>query len=229
MNKYLAVFLILWTLGNVHGEDCVPREYGEGKIVCVCNATYCDTLPSEFNVPDGGFLAYHSSKDGHRFHDIGGSFQESYQDDEVDTVFTVNRENTYQTMFGFGGAMTDAAGINIASLSESAQENVLRSYFAPEGSQYNMIRVPVGGSDFSTRAYSYDDVEGDDTLQNFALAEEDTKYKIPYIKRAIELNPRNILLFGAPWSSPKWMKTNNEFNGKGQLKEEYYQLWADYF
>ncbi|KAJ9573850.1 hypothetical protein L9F63_008774, partial [Diploptera punctata] len=103
------------------------------------------------------------------------------------------------------------------------------SYFAPEGSQYNMIRVPVGGSDFSTRAYSYDDVEGDDTLQNFALAEEDTKYKIPYIKRAIELNPRNILLFGAPWSSPKWMKTNNEFNGKGQLKEEYYQLWADYF
>ncbi|KAJ9600720.1 hypothetical protein L9F63_026142 [Diploptera punctata] len=229
MKLLTLAILGLWIQGNAHGEECAAREYGAGNMVCVCNATYCDSLPSQFNVPDGGFLAYVSSKDGRRFYNIAGTFQNTFQDGDAEAVFTVNQEITYQEMFGFGGAMTDASGINIASLSESAQENVLRSYFAPDGSEYNMIRVPIAGSDFSTHAYSYDDVEGDVELNNFTLAEEDIKYKIPYIKKAIELNSRNILLFGAPWSAPKWMKTNSQFNGAGQLKKEYYQVWADYF
>lgn len=36
-------------------------------------------------------------------------------------------------------------------------------------------------------------------------------------------------LFASSWSSPRWMKTNNDWGGIGLLKSKYYQLWADYF
>lgn len=38
----------------------------------------------------------------------------------------INPNVHYQTMEGFGAAFTDAAGINIRNLSQSAQENLLR-------------------------------------------------------------------------------------------------------
>ena len=44
----------------------------------------------------------------------------------VDAQCSVDRSTVYQEMFGIGGAMTDAAGINIASLSQDAQDNLLR-------------------------------------------------------------------------------------------------------
>ena len=48
-------------------------------------------------------------------------------------IYTVNKTETYQEIIGFGGAFTDAAGINIASLSKGAQENLLKSYYSPDG------------------------------------------------------------------------------------------------
>lgn len=39
----------------------------------------------------------------------------------------------YQRIRGFGGAMTDAAAMNILSLSAGAQDQLLRQYFSPEG------------------------------------------------------------------------------------------------
>lgn len=44
-----------------------------------------------------------------------------------------------------------------------------------------MGRVPIGGTDFSTRPYTYDDLkpgETDPTLAKFALAPEDLNYKV---------------------------------------------------
>ena len=41
-----------------------------------------------------------------------------------------------------------------------------------------MARIPIAGSDFSVRPYSYDDVEGDVELVNFAMQEEDILYKV---------------------------------------------------
>lgn len=53
-----------------------------------------------------------------------------------------------------------------------------RSYFAPEGIGYNLCRIPIAGSDFSIRPYSYDDVEGDVDLEFFALTDEDINWKV---------------------------------------------------
>ena len=45
----------------------------------------------------------------------------------------VNVNATFQSIIGFGGAFTDAAGINIQSLSANTQRNLLASYYATEG------------------------------------------------------------------------------------------------
>lgn len=68
--------------------------------------------------------------------------------------------------------------INIASLSPAAQTNLLAAYYNASGIQYTLGRVPIAGCDFSTRVYTYDDVPNDFDLTHFALADEDTQYKV---------------------------------------------------
>lgn len=83
-----------------------------------------------------------------------------------------------------GGAFTDSAGIILNKLSPELQKNLVRDYFGQDGLMYTMGRVPVGGSDFSTHAYSYDDTPNDESLSKFALQDGDLKDKIPFIKMA---------------------------------------------
>jgi glucosylceramidase len=60
------------------------------------------------------------------------------------------------------------------------------SYFSENGSNYSLVRVPMGGTDFSTRPYTYDDnvtqsVTGkteDLDLAYFALQPEDYDLKV---------------------------------------------------
>lgn len=144
------------------------------------------------------------------------------------TTITIDRDATQQEILGFGGAFTDATGINIQKLTEDVQIKLLESYFSPDGIEYNFGRVPMGGTDFSTEGYSYDDTDSPDSqLSQFELQQEDFDYKIPYIKQALEINP-DLELLASTWTAPKWMKTNGAYNG-GAIKNEYYQVWADYF
>ncbi|XP_018007354.1 putative glucosylceramidase 3 [Hyalella azteca] len=135
---------------------------------------------------------------------------------------------TYQTILGFGGSFTDAAGQNINSLSSETKEWLLRAYWAPEGIEYGVGRVPIGGSDMSPRGYTLDDVEGDVELVHWSLQPEDYNYKIPNMKRARQLSEQEVLIFGSPWSPPTWMKSNKMFNGTGYLLPEYWQPYANY-
>ena len=54
-------------------------------------------------------------------------------------------------------------------------------------------------------------------------------FQIPMIKRAEEIRGGPLKLFASPWSAPPWMKSNNDYKGRGHLLEEYYQVWANYF
>lgn len=53
-----------------------------------------------------------------------------------------------------------------------------RSYFSDDGLEYNLGRVPIGGTDFSVRGYSYQDNDTDANLKSFKLSEEDFNYKV---------------------------------------------------
>lgn len=49
---------------------------------------------------------------------------------------TIDPHQKYQKIKGFGGAMTDAAAINILSLSAATQDQLLRQYFSAEGTTF---------------------------------------------------------------------------------------------
>ncbi|XP_011305242.1 glucosylceramidase [Fopius arisanus] len=211
-------------LSTVHGDDCIPRKFDENSIVCVCNSTYCDSVEIEVPVK-GAFRIYTSSQSGQRLESQDGNFENCIDDRGA---LRLDPTTKYQTICGFGGAFTDAAGLNILSLSVPTQQQLIQTYFGRNGNRYNLGRVPIGGSDFSTRPYTLDDIPGDTTLANFSLAPEDISYKIPYMKKALDLNP-DLRFIAGSWTAPPWMKTDNQYVGLfGELKTEYYQTYADY-
>lgn len=206
--------------------------------MCVCSSESCDTLEPVQAKANGTYQIYSSDKDTDRFALGQGSVSPGIKlNDEKVTIYgktpttiTINRDVKQQEILGFGGAFTDATGINIRQLSEDVQTKLLDSYFGKDGLQYNVGRVPMGGTDFSTKGYTYDDTidnKADPQLEQFNLQPEDHEYKIPFIKKAKQINP-DLELLASTWTAPRWMKTNNAMNG-GAIKDEYYQVWADYF
>ncbi|XP_051167958.1 lysosomal acid glucosylceramidase-like isoform X2 [Leptopilina boulardi] len=214
-------FLALFSLAAAN--ECIPRYFGDGSIVCVCNSTYCDSTP-ETNVAPRSFLWYSSTKSGRRMDLTVGKMSNTSTSSRT---ITIDHKLQYQEIKGFGGAFTDSAGINIRNLSETTQENLFNTYFGEDGSRYNIGRVPIGGTDFSTRFYTYDDINKDTLLRNFSLASEDMDFKIPLMQRALRINPEMQFL-AAAWTAPAWMKTNDYYTGFGFLKKEYYQVYTDY-
>lgn len=112
---------------------------------------------------------------------------------------------------------------------------MINSYFGIEGIGYTLARVPIAASDFSLSYYSYDDTPDDFNLINFALKEEDIKYKIPYIQQALNLTKNRLKLFATPWSAPGWMKVDGSMTGgspiKGNLSasgNQYFKAFANY-
>ena len=174
----------------------------------MCNSTYCDTIPRPQVVPSPHFLVYTSNQAGLRFQKTNGTFDpsstetnfasydsssesdDSTYDNSTNNVY-IDSNITYQTMVGWGGAFTDATGINVNTLPETLQETLLQSLFGKNGQEYNVGRVPIGGTDFSTRAYSYDDGTEDPQLHNFNLTYEDHNYKV--VPLGVETRP--LVLF----------------------------------
>jgi glucosylceramidase len=147
------------------------------------------------------------------------------------TSVTVNAAQTYQTMSGFGAALTDAAAYDIQHDLTTAQRNaVMSSLFSPtSGIGISYLRLPMGACDYAKTAYTYDDVpagQTDPTLSNFTIA-HDLAYIVPELKQALSLNPK-LQIMASPWSPPAWMKTTDTLNG-GSLNPAYYQAYANYF
>ncbi|XP_026723248.1 glucosylceramidase-like isoform X2 [Athene cunicularia] len=228
----LSWLLLLQTVPWAAGaRPCSPKYFGRDSMVCVCNATYCDTLDPLVLPAPGTYVKYESSKAGKRLERSQGSFQRSLHTPGL--LLTLNVSVLYQHLKGFGGSLSDAAAMNILGLSQQAQDNLLHSYFSESGIEYNLIRIPMACSDFSVRPYSYDDVPHDYELTHFRLAEEDVKMKIPLLHRASAMSRRPLSLFASPWTSPGWMKSNGDVRGKGTLKgqagDKYHKTWANYF
>lgn len=241
MQPSTAVFLCVSAIliGARAAEDrCFPKRFASSSVVCQCNATNCADIGPI--LPENGRVAvYRSSMDGLRFARDVVEFNDPTASPEetgagsADLVMLLNANHTLQKIIGFGGAFTDAAAINWKLLEPALQNRLIQAYFGPDGLEYNMGRINMGGCDFSTRDYTYDDVEGDLALENFALAIEDTDYKIPMIHAANEAAAEKVLYFGSPWSPPAWMKKNGRTWGMGGMKGspggEYYRAWAQYF
>ncbi|XP_063002222.1 lysosomal acid glucosylceramidase-like [Elgaria multicarinata webbii] len=227
-----GLFVLLYgAVGVMGSQPCNRKYFGRDSIVCVCNRTYCDTQDPVTLPATGFFVKYESSKSGNRLQCSKGVFQDKNY--TPDLMLVLDPAKRYQTIKGFGGSITDSAAINILSLSPNAQQNLLRSYFSDVGIEYNLVRMPMASCDFSVRPYSYDDWLDDFELKNFSLVVEDVKMKIPVVHRAMAMSKRPISLYASPWTSPIWLKTNNDWKGKGSLKgqagDKHHKTWANYF
>lgn len=152
------------------------------------------------------------------------------KDDGRGLPIIIDDRQEYQSMDGFGFALTGGSAFHLKNMSDDARAKILREVFAADGNNagVNYIRLTIGASDLNSFVYSYDDMpEGktDFELKKFDLG-EDRHAVIPVMKEILAINP-NIKIMASPWSAPKWMKVSNNVRG-GSLKPECYDVYARY-
>lgn len=146
---------------------------------------------------------------------------------ETPTEITINPEEKYQTITGFGGSFTQATATLLNQLSNTNRRKILEAYFGDDGARYSLTRTHINSCDFSTHHYAYATQPGDTTLKSFTI-DEDRKDLIPIIKEAMNISTEGFKIISSPWSAPPWMKDNNDWRG-GKLLPQYNNTWAMYF
>ncbi|GEM62371.1 glucosylceramidase [Sphingobacterium faecium NBRC 15299] len=148
-------------------------------------------------------------------------------------TITLDPTQKFQTMDGFGAAITGSTCYNLMKMTQEDRTKFLTETFSDDkGMGMNYIRIAIGCSDFSLSEYTCWDKEG---KENFALQSEEKQYVLPVLKEILAINP-SIKIMGSPWTAPKWMKVNNLTDLKpfdswtsGQLNPKYYQDYGWYF
>jgi glucosylceramidase len=145
-------------------------------------------------------------------------------------IIDVDAAKTYQTMDGFGFALTGGSAQLLMKMEPAKRAALLQELFADDGKNIGVsyLRLTVGASDMNDHVFSYDDLpEGqtDPTMAKFSL-DPDKADVIPVMKEILAIDPK-IKLLASPWSAPLWMKTSGVARG-GVLKPEYFKAYADY-
>ncbi len=141
----------------------------------------------------------------------------------------VDTTKRFQTMDGYGAALTESSAHLLMQLPAVKRTAALRSLFDPvEGAGLDLVRLPLGASDFALSRYSYDDLpsgQTDPDLTRFSLTHDDVEI-IPVLQEALAINPR-LKVMGTPWSAPGWMKTSGSLIG-GTLRSDSVDVYARY-
>ena len=133
---------------------------------------------------------------------------------------------TFQSVLGFGAALTDSACYVLNQLSAESRNELFSELFHPSKMGLSVCRLCMGASDYATKVYSYDEGGPDPELARFSI-DHDREYIIPALKAARAVNP-NLFLFASPWSPPAWMKVNNSMLG-GLMEKKHFPAYAKYF
>ncbi|KAK1946588.1 putative glucosylceramidase 3 [Phytophthora citrophthora] len=199
--------------------------------VCVCNEKECDSISNGYTKLKAGQVGvYTSSKDGKRLVYTVASVDESPADDPT---YSIDVSTQYQTMLGFGGGFTDASAINLYKMSAKLQDVALDQYFGETGLEYNIGRVPIGSTDFSTYSYTYNDKVDDFKMTNFTIAcdKDPISNKIEMIQRSLKMAP-DMKLFASSWAPPLWMTQGDSVINcvmKGKPGDKYWSALALYY
>jgi glucosylceramidase len=141
-------------------------------------------------------------------------------------TIVLDPQKEFQTILGFGAAFTEAACYTFNRLLPSVRDHLFHELFHPAELGLNVCRTCMGSSDYSTKAYSYDEGEADPELQRFSI-EQDRLYILPMLRAARKVNPE-LFLFSSPWSPPGWMKSGGSMLG-GSMRHRYLEAYAHYF
>ncbi|WP_158786914.1 glycoside hydrolase family 30 beta sandwich domain-containing protein [Granulicella sp. L46] len=145
-------------------------------------------------------------------------------------TITVNPAKTYQTIDGFGFALTGGSAQLLIHMDPARRAALLQelSTRTGDGIGVSYLRLTVGSSDMNDHVYSYDDLAPDQTdpdMSHFSL-DPDKADVIPIMKQILAIDPK-IKILASPWSAPLWMKTNSAAQG-GVLLPKYFPAYATY-
>ncbi|WP_379140532.1 glycoside hydrolase family 3 N-terminal domain-containing protein [Paenibacillus sp. sgz500992] len=148
------------------------------------------------------------------------------------TTITIDPNKEYQSMMGIGTSMEESTVYNLLKMSPAKQDELLKKLVSKtEGIGMSMMRVTIGSADFTAQKfYSYDDMpkgETDTSLSHFSIQKDIDFGIIPALQKMVAINPE-LKFFASPWSPPGWMKTTDSMV-KGQVKDEYLPVLADYY
>lgn len=164
-----------------------------------------------------------------RLSDQGNALFEPYsQPPENEISIFIDDRLHFQQILGIGGALTDASAETFYKLSKKNQDELLIAYFDKDrGIGYTLARTNIHSCDFSSDSYTYVR-EGDRLLESFSI-DHDKKYRIPFIRSAIQASGGVLCLYASPWSPPAFMKSSNSMLHGGKLNMVYAQSWANYY
>ncbi|GGY30238.1 glucosylceramidase [Rhodanobacter panaciterrae] len=157
--------------------------------------------------------------------DIEMSAHESLPADVV-----IDTRKTYQSIVGFGAALTDSSAWLLQDRMSGAQRSalLLEMFGPPPNLNMNMMRLTIGASDFSLQQYTLDDLpfgQVDPALQHFNVAANLLEV-IPAVREILSVNPQ-LRIIASSWSAPAWMKTSENLIG-GELLPQFESTYADY-
>jgi O-Glycosyl hydrolase len=182
------------------------------------------------DAPLGEAVTYTTSADGSQLF-AQGSVRLMKPGDASFNRVTLTGESL-QSVDGFGLAVTQASCYNLLKMTPGDRTAFLKEVFdRKEGLGSSLIRVCIGGSDFSMDEFSWCDEPG---MEHFAVHPLDEQYLFPILDEIFAINPE-VRIIASPWSCPIWMKVGED--GKtphnswvaGHLGEAFYADYADYF
>ncbi len=177
----------------------------------------CNDVDSKYSVQ-----VYETSRQGNKFTQVT-------KFNSLDSIskISLNIDQKFQTITGFGGSFTEASASLLNRLSKDKRNKIIEAYFGETGAKYSLTRTHMNSCDFSLSNYSYASVAGDIELKNFSI-EEDRNDLIPMIKDAMKVSKEGFKILSSPWTAPPWMKDNNDWRG-GKLLPKYNDTWALFF
>jgi glucosylceramidase len=114
----------------------------------------------------------------------------------------------FQTIFGFGGAVTESAVHVFGQLDAGARAAQLADLYGENADgtslRYSTGRLTMGSCDFALGYYSYNDKANDTTMANFTIAHDEAAI-IPFIlaaQGATAAAGRPLRFLSTPWSPP---------------------------
>ena len=126
----------------------------------------------------------------------------------------IDESQTFQRHYGVGASWTDSSAWlmngyrgdpdNTRYLTETERQEILNAFFNKQGEGnigLDLLRQPMGTSDYRWYDYTFEDVRGSFTI------ERDMSYIIPTILQSLEINP-TLKVMALPWSAPAWIKQN---------------------
>jgi glucosylceramidase len=155
-----------------------------------------------------------------------------YTEEDVtrESVFVSSGEK-YQSIVGYGAALTHSSAYLLMQADETTRTRLLEDVFSSDGSNFSLVRIPIGASDYipggSDDYFSCDDVDSgtDEALSSFSLSHDEAILTVA--KQILGINP-NVRFMAAPWSAPAWMKQNDSMTGGGALKSGLDEVYAAY-